>query len=147
MALASIAGGVALLAITIPVLMRFSTGTWFFPSSLLFGAAVGALLGGGVALSARLPTKRQEIELREDGFTIRGTAKFSVPYDELRGYSLIYPSVEGIRHRLLMLSPRVGSGCFSIGIPASVSDDAIRDLLDDRVPFRTIIDERALKIT
>ena len=127
--------------------MRVSTGSWHLPWSLLLGAIVGTLLGVVAAFSARFPTKRQEIELREDGFTIRGTAKFSLQYDELRGYSLICPREGGIAHRLLVLYPRMDSGCFTIGIPDSVSDDAIRAILDEQVPFQTIIDERALKIT
>jgi hypothetical protein len=145
-ALVLIAGGAVIFAITAPVAIRISSGTWRLPSSIVVGMTIGALAGACQAWATRFPAKPEDIELRADGFTIRGTAKFSLRYDQLRGYSIIYPTVEGVRHRLLTLYPRDNAGAFSIGIPATVCDDAIRDLIADQVPFQTIIDEQALTI-
>ena len=91
--------------------------------------------------------KRQKIELGEDGFTIRRTAKCSLKFGRLRGYSFIYLQGGGIVHRLLVLYPSIGSGQFFIGIPRSVTDDAVRRGLDLDVAVVTITDERALTIT
>lgn len=108
---------------------------------------IGAVGGAYKASATRFPAKPQEIELHADGLTIRGTAKFSLRYNQLRGYSIIYPTVEGVRYRLLTLYPRDDVGAFSIGISETVSDDAIRDLIGNQIPFETIVDERALTIT
>jgi hypothetical protein len=134
------------LGIVVPVVIRVTSGTWHLPSSVVVGVIIGALYGAYQARAARFPAKQQEIELRTDGFTICGTAKFSLRYDQLRGYSIIYPMVEGVRQRLLTLYPRDDAGAFSIGIPATISDDAIRELIAHQIPFETIIDERALTI-
>lgn len=146
-ALVFVAAGAVIFGIMVPVAIRIASGTWRLPSSIVFGVTIGVLGGAYNAWANRFPAKRQEIELRADGFTIRGTGKFSLRYDQLRGYSIIYPTVEGVRYRLLTLYPRDDAGAFSIGIPATVSDDAIRALIADQVPFETIIDERAFTIT
>jgi hypothetical protein len=141
-----IVGGAAIFAIMLTVAAWVTSGTRHLPSSIAIGLIIGGLCGAYNAWANRFPAKPQEIELHADGFTIRGTAKFSLRYNQLRGYSIIYPTV-GVRNRLLTLYPQHDAGAFSIGLPDTVSDDAIRDLIADQIPFETIIDERALTIT
>jgi hypothetical protein len=145
--LALILGGALIFATVLTVASRIASSAWHLPSSIAIGLIIGGLLGAYNASIGRFPSVQQEIDLRSDGFTIRGTKKCSLRYDELRGYSIIYPTVDGVRHKLLSFYPRDGAGAFSIGIPATVSDDAIRALIADQIPFETIIDERALTIT
>jgi hypothetical protein len=130
-----------------PVTLRLAGHSWHLPSSIASGMIIGALIGAYNAWATRYPARQQKIELRPDGFTIRGTRKYSLRYDQLRGYSIIYPRFEGTPHRLLTLYPRETAGQFSIGIPPNISNDAIRALIADQVPFQTIIDEQALTMT
>ena len=125
---------------------RSRTGVWAWWDAVGIGAIVGAIYAVATAVS-RLPlvtAKRQKIDLRPREFWIRGDREFTVRYDELRGYSIIMPSLGGTRLRTLLLYPRT-DGQFSIGIPEQVGDEAIHQLLGPEVPFVTIIDEQALK--
>lgn len=142
-----IIGSALTVALITPVVVRLASHSWHLLSSIGLGMIIGAVIGAYNAWATRFPSCQQKIELRPDGFTIRGTKKCSLPYDQLRGYSIIYPRVEGTRHRLLTLYPRETSGAFSIGIPPDVSNDAIRAVIADQVPFQTIIDEQALTMS
>jgi len=141
-----VVGSAVFFAIIFTVVNRLASRTWHLLSSIVFGAIIGALIGAYKAWANRFPSVQQEVELRPEGFTMRGTKECFLRYDQLRGYSILYPRAGGGRHRLLSLYPRESPGAFSIGIPSTISDDAIRALIADQVPFKTIIDEQALTI-
>jgi hypothetical protein len=123
---------------------RVCTGDWHLPISVLLPAFAGALHGLAMSMGQRVQVSRQEVELREDDLSVRGTQDRQIRYDQLRGYSLIQPIIDGVVHRLLMLYPQTG-GAFSVGIPETVEDEQIHRYLRGQVPFLTIIDHEALQ--
>ena len=126
-------------------IIRICTGGWHWPTSVLISAVIGGIFGLVASFGQRVRVTPQEVELRSHDFSVWGAQEQQMRYDQLRGYSLIQPTVHGIAYRLLMLYPRTGRA-FSLGIPPSVPDDQIHAYLRDHVPFVTIIDNEALNV-
>ena len=135
----------ALLTSVFLIGMRFKTGIWHW-SAITYGGVLGAFLGAGVGMAGRFPSHQQEIELRVNDFSIRGTKEVSMRYDQLRGYSIITQGAAGQNHRALLLYPENESGLFSIGIEPSVTDEMIHARLSSHTGFRTFVDDQAFKI-
>jgi len=139
------AASAGVLAALLPVLTRIVYGHWGWPATAVLGATMGLLIGLSEVFYRRYPTKRQEIELRTDDFTIKGTRQCTLRYDALRGYSIIKP--EDTPNRVLILYPIVETGQYSIGIPDDVADNIIHAIIAGRIPFVSIIDEQAFELT
>lgn len=126
------------------VAVRIRTGSWHGATPAALFAVLGGVLGLGASFSQRTRMDRQEVELRADDFSVRGIQQHSMRYEELRGYSIVEPTIEATTHRLLILYPR-SRRAFSIGIAPEIADDQIHAMLAESVPFVTIIDDEALK--
>jgi hypothetical protein len=143
-------GAITTSGIALILLFRIwsETGVWAWFRALAFGGIVGAIVSivylGSWLVHTNKP-KRQQIELRPHEFWIRGHREYTLPYRELRGFSIVTsPATGSMSRRALLLYPHT-EGKFSIGIPEEVPDEAIHQLLGNQLPFVTIMDEQAFK--
>ncbi len=132
----------AAFGLTTAIAIRLQNGHWDWKTSLLMGIVSGLIFGIIHFINKPLALQ-QEIELRERDFIIRGSSEHCMPYDQLRGYSIIQAPLGNIVCRTLLLYPKT-DGHFSIGLPENIPDSAIHVVLSQYLLFVTIFDMPSL---